>query len=389
MEKQPADVVDQDWVRYAADPEEVDANRKDAYLSYEAFLRAKLTELDKKRPSLWDRDYSSLEAYERSVAPMRTRLKDMLGFWEEPGDRAPLIVRGRKLIAEGDFFTAHRFRIEVAPGLETYGITLAPKSEGPHPGLIAQHGYSGTPEMVCGLAASSVTSEDYGYRAAGLRAVKRGFYVVAINHPTSYGATSDECAAPLPGFENYPRTYGKNRLHRLAVLAGGTLFGLDMLGTSRGVDLLCSLPEVNSERVGMYGLSQGGMSALYQPALDTRIKASVCSAYFNTRFVKMIGPGHRGMTFLDAQEEDKFFSGLLRWFSDSDIASLIAPRAFAVEAGEKDSSIDYEWSAKEFPLAKAHYERLGIPDRCEFIGHEFGHVSTTSRALDFLQEMLG
>jgi hypothetical protein len=145
---------------------------------------------------------------------------------------------------------------------------------------------------------------------------------------------------------------------------------------------------VDSDRIGMYGLSQGGMSALYQPALDTRIKASVSSAYFNTRFVKLIGPGHRGTTFLDALEEDKFFSDVIRCFSDSDIASLIAPRAFAVEAGELDSSIDFEWSAKEFEPAKAHYEKLGIAERIEFIGHEFGHVSVTRRALDFLEEVL-
>lgn len=388
MRNWPADFVDENWVRYAADPEEVDAHRKETYLSYEVFLRAKLADLNEQRPSLWSRDYSGIEAYERSIAPMRQRLKEMLGFWEEPENRASLRVWDRSIIAEADFFVAHRFRIEVTPGLETYGISLTPKSDGPYPGLIAQHGYSGTPELVCGLAESSITREDYGYRAAGLRAVKRGFYVVAIDHPTSYGATSDECAFPLPGFESYPRTYGKNRLHRLAILAGGTLFGLDMLGTSRGVDLLCSVPEVDSDRIGMYGLSQGGMSALYQPALDTRVKASVSSAYFNTRFVKMIGPGHRGMTFLDALEEDKFFGDLIRCYSDSDIVSLIAPRSFAVEAGELDSSIDHEWSAKEFELARAHYEKLGIPERCEFIAHEYGHVSTTRRALDFLEEML-
>lgn len=388
MEKCPADFVDRDWLKYVANPEEVDANRKDVYLSYESFLRDRLAELNEQRPSLWQRDYSSFEAYERSVEPMRARLKQMLGFWQEPAERAPLKVWDRRLIAEGDFFTAHRFKFEVLPGLQNYGVAMAPKSDGPHPGLIAQHGYAGTPELVCGLAASSITDEGFGYRAIGLRAVKRGFYVVAINHPTSYGSTGDDAGAALPGFEHYPRTYAKNRLHRLAVLAGGTLFGLDMMGTSRGIDMLCSLPEVDSERIGMYGLSQGGMSALYQPALDTRLKASVCSAYFNNRFVKLIGPGHRGMTFLDATEEDKFFGDVIRCFCDPDIVSLIAPRAFAVEAGEKDSSIDYEWSVRTFPQAREHYERLGIPERIEFIGHQFGHVSITVRALDFLEEML-
>ena len=388
MRKWPPDSVDPAWADYAAkvDPARVDEFRKGVYLSYESFLRSKLAELNDQRPSLWHRDYSSIEAYERSIEPMRDRLKKMLGFWQEPGDRPPLRIWDRELLVDAPEFTAHRFRFEVTGGLESYGIALAPKSKGPHPGLLAQHGYSGTPELVCGLAASA-GRDDYGYRYAGLRAVLRGFYVVAVHHPTSYGTTNDEAGCPLPDFPNYPAAYGKNRLHRMAIMAGGTLFGLDMLSSSRGIDLLAGLDEVDPGRIGMYGLSQGGMSTLYLPALDKRIKAAVCSAYFNTRFVKLIGP-HRALTFLDSTEEDKFFTDVIRCFSDSDIVSLIAPRAFAVEAGEKDSSIDFEKSADEFPRARAHYEKLGIPDRIEFIAHEMGHVSTTRRALDFLSEHL-
>lgn len=388
MKQWPPDSINPAWADLAAnvDPAQVDGFRKEVYLSYEAFLRSKLAELDAQRPSLWRRDYSSIEAYERSIEPMRDRLKKMLGFWQEPADRPPLRTWDRELLLDADDFTAHRFRFEVTPGLESYGITLAPKSKGPHPGLLAQHGYHGTPELVCGLAASSGNTE-YGYCYAGLRAVLRGFYVVAVHHPTSYGTTDDEAGCPLPDFPTFPVAYGKNRLHRLAIMSGGTLFGLDMLASSRGIDLLASLGEVDPEGIAMYGLSQGGMSTLYLPALDKRIEAAVCSAYFNTRFVKLIGP-HRGTTFLDSTEEDKFFTEVIRCFSDSDIVSLIAPRAFAVEAGEKDSSIDFEKSADEFPRARAHYEKLGIADRIEFIAHEKGHVAITRRAIDFLESSL-
>ena len=101
----------------------------------------------------------------------------------------------------------------------------------------------------------------------------------------------------------------------------------------------------------------------------------------------MIGP-HRATSYLDSLEEDKFFPDLIRCFSDSDVASLIAPRAFAVEAGEKDSSVDFEKAEAEFRRAKEHYDKLGIPDRIEFIPHRQGHVSATKRAFEFLQEQL-
>ena len=369
------------------DPEAVDARRRETYLSYEGFLRGLLEELDRRRPEEWQRDYSSLVAYERSVRPMRDRLKRMLGFWVEPEARPAPRTWDHEVLLESDDFTATRFSLEILPGLQTYAVELTPTSPGPHPGLIAQHGYGGTPEAVCGFT-SHANKPDYSYRSLGIRAARHGFHVIAVAHPTGYGRPEESVTWPLPGHEDLPPQYGKNRLHRMAIMAGGTLFGLDMMGSSRGVDLLTTRPDVDPERIGMYGLSQGGQSALYLPALDERIQASVSSAYFNHRFPKLIGP-HRARTFLDSAEEDKFFSEVIRCFSDCDLVSLIAPRAFAVEAGLHDTSVDFEKSADEFVRAREHYERLGIADRIEFIAHTGGHVSSTRRAFEFLLEHLG
>jgi dienelactone hydrolase len=371
----------------AADMAIVDAYRKRVYESYEQFFRQRLAELDRDREKLWRRDYSSVEAYERSVEPMRQRLAAMLGWWIEPQNRPPLKTRDEQteiLFKEKDFI-AYRVSFEVLPGLESYAVELAPCSPGPHPGLLAQHGYGGCPESVCGFTPQA-NAKDYSYRSLGIRAVRRGYHVIAVHHPSGYG-TEAETVGSLPRFQNYGRAYGKNRLHRLAFLAGGTLFGLDMMVSSRGVDLLFSRAGVDRNRVGMYGLSQGGLSALYLPALDKRIKASVCAAYFNSRLLKLIGP-HRATCYLDSPEEDKFFAEVVRCFADADLASLICPRSFAVEAGERDTSVDFEKSRDEFPLAAEHYRKLGVEKRIEFIAHNQGHVSATTRAFQFLQEQL-
>ena len=63
--------------------------RRATYESYEAWLRGWLAEVDAARPGLWDRDYSSPEAYGQSVEPMRQRFAEMLGFWSEPSERGP------------------------------------------------------------------------------------------------------------------------------------------------------------------------------------------------------------------------------------------------------------------------------------------------------------
>ena len=112
------------------DPEAVDARRRETYLSYEGFLRGLLEELDRRRPEEWQRDYSSFEAYERSVRPMRDRLKRMLGFWVEPEARPAPRTWDHEVLLESDDFTATRFSLEILPGLQTYAVELTPTSPG-------------------------------------------------------------------------------------------------------------------------------------------------------------------------------------------------------------------------------------------------------------------
>ena len=94
------------------------------------------------------------------------------------------------------------------------------------------------------------------------------------------------------------------------------------------------------------------------------------------------------MSYLDSNEEDKFFRDVISRFSDSDLVSLIAPRAFAVEAGLRDGSVDFEMSREEFQRARVHHEKLGVFEHIEYIAHAQGHVSAARRAMDFLVEHL-
>ena len=368
------------------DPQEVDDCRRDTYESYESYLRQWLRGLDARRPQLWNRDYADPAAYERSVEPRRRRFAEMLGFWAEPADRPAIQAADERPLRETDEVTVTRFTYEVLPGLTTYALRLVPKTAGPHPGLLIQHGYMGTPELACGVVATA-NGPDVSYRSVGLRAARRGYHVIAPHHPSGYGMLGDEVDASLPDHPDQSVHYGKNRLHRLCLLGGGTLLGLDMLASSRAVDLLVGDARVDPERVGIYGLSRGGQTALFLPALDKRLRASVCAAYFNTRFAKLAGPYSR-TNYVDWFAEGQFLPDQVRHFSDADIVSLIAPRAFAAEAGALDGAVDQEAAREEGIRAAGHYRRLGVPERFEVIAHAEGHVSATARAFAFLGEHL-
>ena len=91
----------------------------------------------------------------------------------------------------------------------------------------------------------------------------------------------------------WPRTAStfvdwRNRLHNKALLVGRTLMGLEIWREMRAVDLLETLPEVDSERIGFYGLSQGGKMALWFPPLEPRIRATIISAFYNERTKKQL-----------------------------------------------------------------------------------------------------
>ncbi len=364
------------------DPEQVDRHRRITYQSYEHYLRQRLQNLDADRPNLWKREYTNIETYLESVDGMREQFKRMLGFWIEPQDRLPVKEMDEHILLETDGVVISRFTFEILPGLTTYAVRMVPGTPGPHPGMLIQHGYMGSPELACGLT-KKANAGDYSYRSLGFRAAKRGYHVIAPHHPSGFGTTGDEIDVPLPDFPNHDMHYGKNRLHRLCLLGGGTLMGLDMLASSRAVDLLTQHENVDAGRLGMYGLSRGGQSALYLPAMDQRIKASVCSAYFNTRLPKLIGPYTR-TNYIDWYAEGQILPNQPRYFSDSDIASLIVPRAFAVEAGALDGAIDQKAALEEWQDTKVHYEKLDIVSNCEFIAHAEEHVSATKRTFEFL-----
>src|SRR4051794_39325707 len=95
------------------DPKQVDDSRARVYQSYERFLRAQLEMMEKGRGTLWNRNYLSIEAYLKSVEPMRGRLKQMLGFWIEPAARPAIFKRDRQVLMTTKDFRAERFFYEI------------------------------------------------------------------------------------------------------------------------------------------------------------------------------------------------------------------------------------------------------------------------------------
>ncbi|MFO7898406.1 MAG: hypothetical protein R6V58_05035 [Planctomycetota bacterium] len=373
------------------EPDDICPRQRKLFDQYERYLTERVKDAYERRGRFWNRDFSSPEAYETSVEPNRQHFRELVGGW--PADRADLGLE-REPIAELDGFTVERVHYTIRDGIRTDALLLLPAAAGPHPAVLCQIGVNGVPETLCGFTEESRTTNP-SYNRIGQRLARRGYVVLATrmvtgvspgeirdpDHRAPHLMTDEQreiCDWLLEHYDRArakefaPQTRSRTYLTRLCRTIGMDLMGVEMFALSRGVDLLCELPEVRSDRLGMYGKSQGGMSALWLGALDRRLAACVASASFTERLRKQIGPDEHRPSFLLNSSEDKILPHLQE-FADSDLASLICPRAFGVEAGKQDDSVWWPLAERAFAEVKAVYERLDLGERCEMFLHEGGH----------------
>lgn len=363
--------------------EDGDDLRRRLYEAYDDYFTDLIEAQETRRESLWNRDYSGEEAYIKSVAPNRRRFLEMLGDWHwERGDLNPRV----EYLFETADYKCERVFITAFDNIETDCLILTPPGDGPSPAILCQHGLGGNPEVACGFCPTRGAPD---YNAFGIRMAMAGWVVFAPRMLSGYGRPEySEVYVPPHDMQREAVLRARTRIYRKAMQVGMRLFGAEMFVLSRFVDYVQTLPSVIPDRIGLYGLSQGGQTALFFPAIDQRIRATVCSAYFNWRMMKQVftDPQKRYVAYIDSTEEEKLFARHLLEFSDSDVVSLVAPRAFMAECGKHDGAVYWEYALREFEKVKLHYERLGIPDKAEFCLHEGGHECRCIESFEFLRQ---
>jgi hypothetical protein len=332
------------------------------YAEIEKYLDARVAAAEDARRSAWQRDTSSIEAYEKSIAPQRQRLFEMLGGSADY-DRPPLDPQ-EDLLAEFSTHTAYRVWFTPFDGLRAYGILLVPKGKpAPRPALICVHGMGGTPEGVCGLT----EQPDYHNRF-GLQAVERGFVVFATL--------------------NMNNAQKQSWLDRKAIMVGQRMHALEQQKTIRAVDYLAGRADVDPARIGAYGISWGGRTVMNLAALDTRIAACAISGHFNDLVPKMLTPSPHYTAYIQTPEVYAFFWRHAAQFTDADVVSLICPRPVLIEQGREDKVAFWEMSQKAFKEVQPLYQALGVGDRAEYVIYDGGHEVFGGQTFDFLEKWL-
>ncbi len=282
----------------------------------------------------WHRDYSSVDAFLKSVEPNRRRWRDRLN--------PPVLTATGPLQGTPASFpkgeNAQWLSLPLGP-IAAEGLLVIPqRASGPVPLVIAQHGLASYPERGFG----AMDDGDY-YHSYGERLVQAGFAVLAPMN--------------LRGVPN------RNRIERLCRLADTTLPGIEFARMQRLLDEVLKDPRIDSDRVGMWGISLGGMATMFWMPLEPRIRVGVVTAWFNHRLTKMAVHSDKYVSFMDVDEEHAFLRGWCTEFADHDVASLICPRPLLVQHGKQDRIGWWPDILQEFETARTHYERLGLADR--------------------------
>ena len=349
---------------FAAEPpissNDVAAAHAAQFKELEQYLDKLVADSERIRADSWTRDFSNADAYEKSVAWKRDELWRLLGG--KPTNAAPLQPK-EELVA--DFGTHRAFRVWLGAfdRVRAYGILLVPNVNRPAPALICIHGMTGSPEAVTGLTEKA----DYHNRY-GLEAAMRGYVVFA----------------PLDINTQKERRW----LDRKALLVGTRLQSIEQFKIFRVIDYLASRKDVDPARIGAYGISWGGRTAMNAAALDRRIAACAISGHFNDLVPKMVMPSTNYTAFIETAEDYAFFPGHFLQFTDADVVSLICPRPIFIEQGRFDRVAYWPMSSRAFESVKAIYQRLGILDRAVYFIFEGPHEIHAAEAFKFFDRWL-
>lgn len=264
------------------------------------------------RSALWKRDYASPEAYERSVAPNRERLKKIIGAVDPRVREISLefvaSVSAPSLIARGQGYEVHAVRWPVMEGVTAEGLLLQP-DQPPVGRIVALPDADWSPEMLAGLAPGIEPAAQFARRLA-----ENGCQVlvpVLIDRADTWSG--------IPGIKmtNQPH---REWIYRMSYEMGRHIIGYEVQKVLAAVDWFTHENGSHPAPIGVAGYGEGGLLALYSAAIDPRIRAVAVSGYFQSREEVWKEPVYRDVW------------GLLHEFGDAEMASMIAPRSLIVEA---------------------------------------------------------
>jgi len=281
-------------------------------------------------------------------------------------------------------------RVKFTPeaGQEATVVLYRPKAEAKYPTVILQHFLGGSKDHpVIGMIANSLANKGF------LVAAMDGRYRGERQRGTSLEAAMAEALRSGKG-------------HPFLV---DTAYDITRL-----VDVLAARPDVDPKRIGMTGISEGGILTWMCAVLDDRIRVAVpiigvtcfgdCFNAFGPESaarVKLFEPvlldfaKSQGVKEIDGMllrsAWEKLVPGMLDRFDAGKMLPLIAPRPLLILSHENDELFPVEGARKVYGEVKPRYQELKVEDRLDFrVAPKLKHAGANFQELAAMfQEIAG
>jgi cephalosporin-C deacetylase-like acetyl esterase len=285
-------------------------------------------------------DVSGLPSWERVQPLLRRQVLSMLGLDPLPA-RTPLHARVTGVL-ERESYRVEKVVFESMPHLYVTANLYLPTTPEPAPAVLYLCGHNPSP-----------AGAKYGYQHHGIWLAKHGFAALLVDTIEF---------AEIPGIHH--GLYNLEMWHWLSL--GYTPAGVEVWNGIRAIDFLATRPEVDIHRLGVTGISGGGIVSWYLPAVDDRVKvvASVCGSWTA-----------KTQLALNAVQENCDCVYLPNRFQLDlpAIGALIAPRPFKILGAMRDEMFPSAGYRDAHRRVASIYTLYGADDRIGLYEHDAPH----------------
>ena len=344
------------------------------------------------RDEVWARDYRSTDTYLKSVAENREEFRRLIGAIDDRVTTSNKLLEfellatlnSSSIVAKSKNVTVHAVRWQVLEGVTAEGLLLQPKEV--RAAVVALPDANWPPEIFTGIFQGIDNQAQLPRRLA-----EAGCLVIV---PTLIDRRTELSGHPEVVMTNQPH---REFLYRQAFEVGRHPLGYEVQKTLAAIDLLERL-QPKRLPIGVAGVGEGALLALYSAALDRRIDSTLVSGYFQKREAIWTEPIYRNVW------------RLLTKFGDAELAGLVAPRRLVIEAcrtieivGQTEARSRRKSAApgsivnnklndvrSEFDRANAIYRRLKHPEALKLVisgsdGH--GPIGSSEALSSFAAEL--
>jgi hypothetical protein len=299
-------------------------------------------------------DWSGPQAWHASMAPYRTVFREeIIGRVDE--ELLPPNPRLRK-VYDREHWVGYEVVLDVWPEVFAWGVLAVPKTVEPdekRPTVIVQHGHAGTPS-------TPIRADSYNNILP--RLAERGFVVFAPHNPYQFNVRK---ATPLKA----------------------TVFSVIIPQYRQIVDWLQTREHVDPNRIGFYGKSWGGRTAMRVPVFIDELQLAVCSANF-FQWPREAMTTNYGTSYMRTSSIGVYEFNTGPTLGHAEMVMLMAPKPFMVESGYVDGVAVHEWTAYEFAKVQRVYDILGVSHRTKLGFHVGGHEVHGDTVFPFLHKHL-